>query len=435
MLSIKEKISTSLIHQFILCCLVSFLCSLTLYLLLQHITFNIVEAHYSRPDIVTHHYREKVADLQRYIFKYNISSEDTDKLYKFVKKDELLTLAVYTDELIFTSHEISHLNNLDTFVTVPWNAFYKISFTDKNASLAILYQFKHIYKDYVTTLNMTLFFILNMLLPFLFIKKKILYVLKLNDEVNTLKTGNLNYPITTVGSDELSVLSSNIDALRQELIKKETHHNKSQAAHNELIASISHDLRTPLTTLSGYLDILASAYKIDPTKERLYLGRCKDKTIQLKILVDELFQYFFISSKSTDAVKLVTYDNTDTINTLMLTELDLLASHGFSIKNTLTTEYYSIAIDRNLFQRLMDNLITNIIKYGDIRHPIKITNYYDQHTLIIKISNTIRPTPLINEINGLGLKICSKIISLHGGNFHSSVADTSYITHIELPVK
>ncbi len=434
MLLIKEKLSTSLVHQFTLCCLVSFLCSLTLYLFLQHITFRVVETHYSRPDIVAHHYREKVADLQRYIFQHNISSNDTDKLYQFVETNELLTLAVYTDQLIFTSHDISHIYNYDALGTVPWKSFYRISFTDQNASLGILYQFKQIYKDYVTFLNMTLFFVINMLLPFLFIKKKVLYVLKLNDEVNTLKTGNLSYSVTTIGSHELSNLSSNIDTLRQELIKKEIHQNKNQAAHNELIANISHDLRTPLTTLTGYLDILSSTYKVDPKKERLYLDKCKDKTAQLKILVDELFQYFFISSKSTDALKLANFDNTNTVNILMASEFDLLVTHGFSIKNMLTTEYYTIAIDSNLFQRLMDNLITNIIKYGDINHPIKITNYYDNHILTIKISNTIRSTPLIHENSGLGLKICSKIMSLHGGFFHSKVVDNTYITRIELPV-
>ncbi len=431
MLFIKEHIESRIVYQFCFYCFISFIIAITFFGILQYTSHQFVERYYSQSEIVAHHYREKIADIQHYILEHDISSTEMYKLNGLIQSEELLTLAIYTDQLIYSSNEMTHLNLSDSFSSTPWESHYLLSLSDRDASVSMLYQFKHIYKDYATYLNMTLFFLINMWIPLLFIKKKVVALLLLNKEVNTLKTGDLKCHMTYKGRDELAMLSDNIDTLRSVLIKKELDSQRTQAAHNELVANISHDLRTPLTTLSGYIDILAMDDTIGDARKRVYLSKCKTKTTQLKTLIDELFQYFFVSSKPSDEIKLTTYSTTKQVDSLILNELDLLVSKGFDIHSHLTTEYKSLSIDLRLIQRLVDNLMTNIMKYGDPESPIMLTNYSDQDILVIKITNKIRPNPSTSERNGLGLRICAKIMSLHNGFFHTSVEEDVFITCIE----
>ena len=68
----------------------------------------------------------------------------------------------------------------------------------------------------------------------------------------------------------------------------------AQEANNQLITSMSHDIRTPLTSLIGYLDIISGHKYKNEQELQKYIGSCSDKAVQLKDLSDKLFQYFLV---------------------------------------------------------------------------------------------------------------------------------------------
>lgn len=88
------------------------------------------------------------------------------------------------------------------------------------------------------------------------IRGKIRYIDLMEQEIQILKGGDLDYRITVKGKDELASLAAEIDAMRCAIKERQQKEEEAGKANRELVTAMSHDLRTPLTSLLGYVDIL-----------------------------------------------------------------------------------------------------------------------------------------------------------------------------------
>lgn len=130
---------------------------------------------------------------------------------------------------------------------------------------------------------MILSFIFFIVLVLFFINKKTSYIGVLEKEIKILEGGNLDYPITLKGKDELSSLAQSINEMRKSFIERLESEERARVANSELVTAMSHDLRTPLTALVGYLDIIE--YKKYQDQEALakYIHNSRKKPIRLSI--------------------------------------------------------------------------------------------------------------------------------------------------------
>ena len=105
---------------------------------------------------------------------------------------------------------------------------------------------------------------------YLLIRKKVKYIELLGKELEILKGGDLNYQITIRGNDELAALAGEMDSMRRAIRSRQEEEELAHLANRGIVTAMSHDLRTPLTALMGYLDILS--IEEAPGKKQKYLS-------------------------------------------------------------------------------------------------------------------------------------------------------------------
>ena len=184
----------------------------------------------------------------------------------------------------------------DRVAFYEWSPGYTLNFADGEAEALLYYNGLNDY--YSTGCD-----ILNMLcllwwFPgfFLFNSRKIIrYILQLSEKIQAMEGGDLEHPITVRGHDELTTLASCLDSMRLTLRQQQEEEAQASAKVKSLITEMSHDLRTPLTTLLLYTEILRGHKYDTPEQEVDYLNKIDAKARQIKQLSDNLFEYALVT--------------------------------------------------------------------------------------------------------------------------------------------
>ena len=230
----------------------------------------------------------------------------------------------------------------------------------------IMVSFSHLFSSSATiaVLVYVLLGIAVFSITFLVLQEKSMrYIERLSEAVQTISEGDLNTTIEVIGDDEFSTMAANLNKMVEDIRQLMDKEREAERTKNELITNIAHDLRTPLTSIIGYLELLSGKVEVPQEMQDKYIQIAYAKAKRLEKLIEDLFgftklNYGRISMNvgSVDIVKLLGQ---------LLDEF----YPSFSDKN-LTYELQSnvpakvITADGNLLARLFDNLINNAIKYG-----------------------------------------------------------------------
>lgn len=284
------------------------------------------------------------------------------------------------------------------------------------------------------------------------------YIRKLRRSIQQVTSGNYGVQCDVEYDDELGSLAANINVLSKTLLAKEKESEKlkekeraaldiernAERQKNELITNVAHDLRTPLTTIVGYLELIKDDTALSKEDVHKYSGIAYEKSIRLQEMMDDLFE--FTKLDNTD-IKL----NKSMIN---LSGLIMQMTDEFypSFKDcnitpimNLPEEDIYVQGDGQLLARVFDNLISNALKYGYHNTDLKIEVSGDEKYATVKVINhgdTIAPEDLPLLFNkffrtdssrnsktggtGLGLAITKNIVDLHHGDI--SVTSDDQIT-------
>ena len=127
---------------------------------------------------------------------------------------------------------------------------------------------------------------------FIFItNKKIKYLEEISQGLKIIASGNLNYKIKERGDDEIKNIASNINIMAQEIGKRIELEHAAEKTKTDLITNVSHDLRTPLTSVMGYLGLVLDKRYKNQDEMNEYLNIAFNKSERLKLLIDDLFEY------------------------------------------------------------------------------------------------------------------------------------------------
>lgn len=257
---------------------------------------------------------------------------------------------------------------------------------------------------------------------------------QLRSNVDTIRDGNLNFEVMGSDIDEIDDLCEGFDSMRRALIISREHENQLKHERNMLIADISHDLKTPVTSIKGYIDGINDGIADTPDKLSKYLDTIKAKAN----LIDELVSNLSIFSKlevsglefnmSRGDLRELIFDVIDSCR------LDFEHS-GINLECALGDEPLNVNIDGEKMRRVFNNLLDNSLKY---RLPqskvVKIRGFCDDGNAYIVIEDDgmgIDPGELTSVFdsfyradnsrssqikgNGLGLGIAKQITEKHGG--------------------
>ena len=311
-------------------------------------------------------------------------------------------------------------------------------------------------------IEMIVCFIFFFSVYFVFFTKKIVdYFEQIDRGIEEFSEGNFDIEFEVRNEDELSNMARNLNRTTGEINRILAKERDEEKSRKEFITCIAHDLRTPLTSVIGYLQLVMAKAHASRSNEELqikneeYVKIAYEKAIRLQGLIEELFSF-----TKTDSTEL----------RLHLTEIDVvklmeqladecypsLQEAGLALEFKTSAEVIKIEADGELMARAIANLLTNGIKYGKDGKKIIIDLYRenensDLHIRIINYGRLI-PEKDIDHIfdkfyrvedsrslqtggAGLGLAITQNIVKLHGGcvNVKSDLSGTVF--EIVLPAK
>lgn len=256
----------------------------------------------------------------------------------------------------------------------------------------------------------------------------------LSRQVQLVSQGDLQRKIQPMSHDEIGQLASDVDAMRLSIIDKLHREKAAFEANSQLITAISHDVRTPLTALIGYLEILSDE-TLDPEERQAYLTICKNNAQRLKGLTDELFGFFLVFGKPTPDQVLEEFDAATLLDQILLEhEMNLNQKHMEIQSRECGTPVGKLRVDLGHLRRIFDNLFSNIIKYADPDKPVYLDKRAEQDTISIKITNSIPDHAARVESNRIGLQTCQKLVEAMGGTFLLERNAESFSAEVILPL-
>ncbi len=271
-------------------------------------------------------------------------------------------------------------------------------------------------------------------LLFALIHRKIRYVNQLEQDLKVLGGGNLEYPITIKGRDELTSLAVGIEALKNGILEEQQMKAEAEKANMELVTAMSHDLRTPLTSLIGYLELLSMHRYENEEQLQKYLEYCRKKAFQMKKVSDRLFEYFLVYGREEKGLQLQKIPSVELAEDLCNGQFFDWQDHGGTIECQIGELNGIVQVDSEYMQRVMDNLISNLKKYGDPAYPLRIAASEQLDMLHIQVTNMVRDRKDRTESTQIGLKTCRKIMENHGGAFTWKQEENDFVITIELPL-
>ena len=297
--------------------------------------------------------------------------------------------------------------------------------------------------DYITYAAVAVFFIIlsNSLLS-QFAK----YFHEINESLDTLVEDN---DTEIKLSPEMASIENKIKTVKQTLEKREQDAKSAEQRKNDVVMYLAHDIKTPLTSVIGYLNLLDEASDMPPEQKAKYINITLEKANQLERLVDEFFD---ITRYNLQTISL----SKETIDLYyMLAQMadefyPLLTAKGKKI-NLYAPEDLTVCGDPDKLARVFKNILKNAAAYSPDNSVIDITAAVSDDIISITFKN-IGSVPAENITSifdkfyrldsarssdtggaGLGLAIAKEIVMAHGGNIYAE-SDGGYITFtVELP--
>lgn len=264
-------------------------------------------------------------------------------------------------------------------------------------------------------------------------KKLIKPLKKLNKGVENVINGDYSIRLDYKASYEFEQMRDAFNYMTEKLENAEIENKKISESKKRLLLDISHDLRTPATTIQGYSEALYNDLVENEEDKRKYLSYIYEKSKLVTDLIDTLFKYSKLENSVYDLNREI-YDISEFLRNVMISFYGEINEKEFKLDINVPDKKILFNFDKIELERALYNIIGNIIKYNPKHTILSISlleNNDNIHIIIgdngVGISKNIRKNifnALVRGDNtrktdggmGLGLSITKKIIELHGGN-------------------
>lgn len=368
---------------------------------------------------------EYAADLQQYITAGGYTSNDTGAFTLWMEENKYVYLMVYNgDELLFGSPGDENYDEEKQLYLIKMSDGHKLGVALKDASETFYYEMFNIIK--LVAAAVALFAVM-----IVYVQRLTARISRLAGEVGAVSGGDTERHIEISGHDEIAELSHSVEQMRVSILTKIESERAALEANSELITSMSHDIRTPLTVLLGYIDMMRERAADDPVMME-YVASSEKTAMRLKRLSDDLFSYFLLFGKSTKDVNMSNYNFGFLMDQMLAEFIFMLSERDYVVNVDMSERAGEVEIntDPDMLMRIIENILSNMFKYADAASPIGIKIDADGEFGTITFTNTVYRGENKAETNGIGLKSCRKIAETLGIGFEYGEADGIYTTVI-----
>ncbi|OTN74959.1 histidine kinase [Enterococcus sp. 8G7_MSG3316] len=271
-------------------------------------------------------------------------------------------------------------------------------------------------------------------------------------ELHYIAEGNYDHRIPFELRGDLNRVVSNINVLVDSTVAAIQDERRIEQSKDELITNVSHDIRTPLTSIIGYLGLIEDRQYHSEEELLKYTHTAYVKAKQMKSLVDDLFEYTKVRQPSVP-INLVSFDMAQFVEQLAA-DFELEATRkGIKIETYTRPNHIEMDGDTEKLVRVFNNLLSNALKYGKGADTIRmeVEKVGTEAILTVKNNGQMIPKQALDSLfdrfyrveesrsqetggTGLGLAIAQSIVALHGGYIYANSTPewTSFIIHLPL---
>lgn len=253
------------------------------------------------------------------------------------------------------------------------------------------------------------------------------------------KNTRQRYPVTQHSEDEIDRLGINFNLMADRIDQQMEALMQTDAKRREMVANVSHDLRTPLTSLHGYLEtLLLKDVSLNTEQRRQYLDVAIAQSSRLNTLVNDLFELAKLDSSET-VLNVEPFSLTELVHDTMHKFKLEAEKHHVTIKPDFVNDLPYAYGDIGLIQRVLDNLIGNALRYTPSGGLITLSLSGESDNIMVKVADTGQGIPeheiahiferfyrleknrtASGKNAGLGLSIAKRIIDLHGSTIQAA---------------
>ena len=410
---------------------------------------------YMQPDRANTRLDDYISDFSNYVSEEQIRSEDAVAVAKWSVYHRNVHLVVFggdepqfgvADGEILEGDDAPEISEpiftegiyADEMSETTIGKTYMVRFADRYCSVSMVDYTGSMVHNTVLICGAIVMVAIFFLILVLYYHSQIKAIVTLSREVEKISDGVLSAEITSKRNDEIGGLARDVDTMRTTILKKIDEEKAAREANGELLTSMSHDIRTPLTTLLGYMELLQNESDDMTAEQRAYIRLCAEKAGQIKELSDKLFMYFWAHNIHEGR------GETEACNAILLMEQMAgewflpLETEGISLEIHADEVLHDIDIlvNTECLRRIIDNVFDNIRKYaqkpGTVHMLMTVSD--DEKYGVITFRNAVGHPEEKTSGTHIGHKTCAHLAELMGGRFEASIASEQFEARLYLPI-
>ena len=397
-----------------------------------------IQQYLENEEIQQQRVEEQIALLQEYVTEHNLSTDDARQLTRWANRNSLILMEIYrSNVLLYTSWAPKESSSGENTMQAPyydWVSYYQIQFSDGPADV-VLYS-GEAYRWYLClTISSLILSVAVFLAVFVVGSRRLVrYICLLSDQIQAMEGGDLDQEILVKGEHELSSLARGLDSMRRSFREQREREKELYRTNQTMITQMSHDLRTPLTAIQIYTDILRYRKFENYSQAEAYLNRIDGKIAQIKQLAENIFEYSLVPGEPR-----IILEATLPFREVFHDPLSEMAGYleGQGIKLQLETQWPEGAIRpySPYIRRLMDNIASNLVKYADPALPVRVVMERREQDLVLSWVNTVRSDGARQDSSGIGLSNMRAMMEKMGGRLEAEQENGLFRVSLYFPAQ